>query len=437
MIKQRTITRDIKVSGIGIHTGHAVNVVFKPAKSGEGIRFVRTDLPGAPEIRLGTWDVVYGGEVGRYSALKKNDAIIYTVEHLMSALAGLGIDTITIDIDADEAPGLDGSAALYVKALKEAGPVDLETEKKCFEIKEPITVSKNGASVTILPSDEFKVSYTLEYAHPMLRGVCTSVVTPEIFESELAPSRTFCLFEEAEAIRAKGLGLGATYQNTLVFGKEGVMDNALRFPDEPVRHKLVDCIGDLYLLGLPIKGHVIAFRSGHNLNRELLKKICEQKIRYEGKKEFFKLDYKEGGEMNVGGIMDVIPHRYPFLLVDRILELEAGKRAVAIKNVTINEAFFQGHFPGKPVMPGVLLVEAMAQVAGVIALSKPELKGKLAFFMSVDGVKFRRVVEPGDQVVMEVEITRARSRSGQAKGICKVGGDIACEAEMGFFFGDA
>ncbi|MBF0123492.1 MAG: 3-hydroxyacyl-ACP dehydratase FabZ, partial [Candidatus Omnitrophica bacterium] len=303
--------------------------------------------------------------------------------------------------------------------------------------KEPITVAKNGATVTILPADELKVSYSLEYEHPLLRGVYTSLVTSEIFEKELAPNRTFCLFEEAEIVRAKGLGLGANYQNTLVFGKDGVMDNVLRFPDEPVRHKLLDCIGDLYLLGLPIKGHVIAFRSGHNLNRELLKKIFEQKTRYEAKRELHHVEYKEGSEIDVRGIMNVLPHRYPFLLVDRILELEVGKRAVAIKNVTMNEAFFQGHFPGKPVMPGVLMVEAMAQVAGVVALSKPELKGKLAFFMSVDGVKFRRVIEPGDQVVMEVEITKARSRSGQAKGVCKVAGEVACEAEMGFFFGDA
>ncbi len=437
MIKKRTITREISVSGRGLHTGHAVEVVFLPARAGEGIRFVRTDLPERPEIKLGTWEVIHGAEGGRYSALKKGDAVVYTVEHLLSALSGLGIDTITIEISGDEAPGLDGSAALYVQALEEAGPVDLEDEKEFFAVREPITVARNGAVVTILPADEFKVSYTLEYAHPLLRGVCTSVVTPEVFKKEIAPCRTFCLQEEAESIRSRGLGQGADYQNTLVFGPEGAIDNTLRFPDEPVRHKLLDCIGDFYLLGLPIRGHVIAFRSGHNLNRELLKKILEQKLCYEKKGVIHETPSSSGGGLDVHGIMKVIPHRYPFLLVDRILEMKVGERAVAIKNVTMNEAFFQGHFPGKPVMPGVLMVEAMAQVAGVVALSKPELKGKLAFFMSVDGVKFRRVIEPGDQVVMEVEIIKARSRSGQARGVCKVAGQVACEADMGFFFGDA
>lgn len=425
------------MSGQGLHTGHVVNVVFRPAKSGEGIRFVRTDLPGRPEIALGTIDVVHGGEAGRYSALKTGDAMIYTVEHMLSALAGLGIDTVTIDMDGDEAPGMDGSARLYLQALKEAGLVDLEGEKKYFKIQEPITVSHNGASVTILPADDFRVSYSLEYAHPMLKGVATYSISPDIFESEIASCRTFCLLEEAEGIRAKGLGLGANHQNTMVFGPDGVVDNVLRFPDEPVRHKILDCVGDLYALGLPIKGHLIAFRSGHNLNRELLKKIFEQKIRYEAKRELVPVESKTESGMDVHGIMKVIPHRYPFLLVDRIIEMEPGKRAVGLKNVTMNEAFFQGHFPGKPVMPGVLMVEAMAQVAGVVALSMPELKGKLAFFMSVDGVKFRRVVEPGDQVVMEIEITRARARSGQARGTCKVNGELACEADMGFFFGDA
>jgi UDP-3-O-[3-hydroxymyristoyl] N-acetylglucosamine deacetylase/3-hydroxyacyl-[acyl-carrier-protein] dehydratase len=235
---------------------------------------------------------------------------------------------------------------------------------------------------------------------------------------------------------AKGLGQGATTANTLVFGPDGVVGNTLRFPDEAARHKVLDCLGDLYLLGLPIKGHIFAFKSGHNLNRELLKKIAEQKARYEARREPMKLEYQPGSSLDVHAIMAVIPHRYPFLLVDRILEIEPGKRAVAIKNVTANEAFFQGHFPARPVMPGVLMVEAMAQVAGVVVLSNSELAGKLAFFMSVDAVKFRKVVEPGDQVVMEVEITKARSRIAQAKGVCKVNGEIACEAEMGFALGN-
>ncbi|MEI6437909.1 MAG: UDP-3-O-acyl-N-acetylglucosamine deacetylase [Candidatus Omnitrophota bacterium] len=437
LLKQRTIAQEVKVSGAGLHTGHVVNVVFRPAQADEGIIFKRSDLPGSPAVRLGSMSVIIGGVSGRYSAVKIGEGQIYTIEHMMSALAGLGIDNIIIDMDGDEAPGLDGSAIEYIKAFKSAGVVDLEADKKYFEIKEPICVSKDGASVMIVPADDFKVSYALEYAHPMLRASVTFALTPENFEKEIGLCRTFCLKDEADALKAKGFGQGATYDNTLVFGPEGVVKNALRFPDEPARHKLMDCIGDLYLLGVPLKGHVFAFKSGHNLNRDLLKKIAEQKDKFEAKREQFKLEVKEGATgLDVRGIMNIIPHRYPFLLVDRITEIEPGKRAVAIKNVTMNEAFFQGHFPARPVMPGVLMVEAMAQVVGVTMLSNPELRGKLAFFMSVDKVKFRKVIEPGDQVVMEIEVTKARSRIAQAAGVCKVDGQVVCEAEMGFAFGE-
>ena len=221
-----------------------------------------------------------------------------------------------------------------------------------------------------------------------------------------------------------------------MFGPDGVIDNKLRFSDEASRHKVLDCIGDLFLLGVPIKGHVFAFKSGHNLNRELLKQIVAQKKRYEAKRPLLKVEHQEGASMDVRGIMNVIPHRYPFLLVDRILELESGKRALAIKNVTANEAFFQGHFPARPVMPGVLMLEAMAQVAAVTLLSMPERLGKIGFYMSIDGVRFRKLVEPGDQLVMEIEVTKSRSRIAQAKGTCKVDGQVVCEADMGFAFGE-
>ncbi len=436
LLKQRTICSEARLGGTGLHTGHKVNVVFKPAQAGEGIVFKRTDMPGSPLVKLGSMAVISGGDSGRYSALKVGDGQIYTIEHMMGALAGLGLDNIIIEMDGDEAPGLDGSAREYVKALMLAGIVDLEADKTYFEVKETLCVSRDGASVMIVPADDFKVSYALEYAHPLLRASVTFAVTPENFERDIAPCRTFCLKDEADALRAKGFGQGANYANTLVFGPEGVVQNTLRFPDEPARHKLMDCVGDLYLLGIPLKGHVFAFKSGHNLNRELLKKIAEQKIKYESKREVFKVDIKEGAGLDVRGIMNIIPHRYPFLLVDRITEIEPGKRAVAIKNVTMNEAFFQGHFPARPVMPGVLMVEAMAQVVGVTMLSNPELRGKLAFFMSVDKVKFRKVIEPGDQVVMEVEVTKARSRIAQATGVCRVDGQVVCEAEMGFAFGE-
>ena len=436
MNRQRTIGKEVSVSGKGLHTGHEVRLVMKPVAAGAGITFVRTDLPGAPSIKLGSMDVIFGAEGGRYSALKNGDAIIYTVEHCLSALCGLGIDNITIEMNGDEAPGLDGSALEYVKALRSAGIVELDAEKICFEVKEPLCVTRGGCSVMIVPAPDFKVSYALEYPHPLLRQTATWTVTPETYAQEIAPCRTFCMKEEADALLAKGLGQGASTSNTLVFGPNGVMNNTLRFSDEAARHKVLDCIGDLFLLGTAIKGHVFAFKSGHNLNRELLKQIVAQKKKYEASRPLARVEYKEGTSMDVRGIMGVIPHRYPFLLVDRVLELESGKRALAVKNVTANEAFFQGHFPAKPVMPGVLMLEAMAQVAAVTLLSTPALLGKIGFYMSIDNVRFRKVVEPGDQLVMEVEITKSRVRIAQAKGVCKVDGQIACEAEMGFAFGE-
>ncbi|NTV28708.1 MAG: UDP-3-O-[3-hydroxymyristoyl] N-acetylglucosamine deacetylase [Candidatus Omnitrophica bacterium] len=434
LAKQRTIDKDASVSGVGIHTGHKVNMTFRPAVAGAGIVFVRVDLPGRPSARLGEMACIHGAEAGRYSAIRAGDALIYTVEHLLSVLAGLGIDNITVELDADEAPGLDGSGLDYLKVLKSAGIRELEADKEYVEIREPICVARGGASVMIVPADDFRISYGLEYPHPMLRQTCTFSMTPEIFEKEIAPCRTFCLKEEADALRAQGLGQGADYDNTLVFGPAGVVQNVMRFPDEPARHKTLDCLGDLYLLGRPVKGHVFAFKSGHVLNRELVRKIAAQEAKYNSKRQLYKVEYKEGGEVDVRGIMGVIPHRYPFLLVDRILELEVGKRALAVKNVTMNEAFFQGHFPERPVMPGVLMLEAMAQVAAVALISTPELRGKVGFYMSVDAAKFRKVVEPGDQVMIEVEITRARSRVAQARGVCKVEGQVACEADMGFAF---
>lgn len=440
MTKQRTIVKEASLAGRGLHTGHHVRLTFKPAGADQGISFVRVDAPGRPAMKLGDMSVISGGDAGRYSALKNGEVCIYTVEHLVSALAGLGIDNIVIEIDGDEVPGFDGSSSEYVKAVKAAGIAELDAPKKYFEIKEPICVARNGASVMIAPSapgaDGLTVSYALEYPHPMLRHSVSLAVTPESYEKDIAPCRTFCLKEEADGLLAKGLGQGASTDNTLVFDARGVVDNTLRFQDEPARHKALDCVGDLYLLGFAIKGHVFAFKSGHQLNRELLRKIAEQKAKYESSRPYAASVPVPGMALDIRAIMNVIPHRYPFLLVDRILEIEPGKRAVAVKNVTINEAFFQGHFPVRPVMPGVLMIEAMAQVAGVVVLSNPALAGKLAFFMSTDQVKFRKVVEPGDQVVMEVEIVKARSRVAQARGVCKVDGQIVCEADMGFAFGD-
>ncbi len=435
---QRTILKPFTLSGVGLHKGTHVNVHFKPAAANEGIRFVRVDLPGKPAIQLGEACVVTDPNITRCTAISNQDVMIVTVEHLTSVLWGVGIDNLIIEIDGDELPGLDGSGIEYLKAFKNAGIQEQNAPKQSYRIQEPIGVSQDGSSLLITPADDFRISYTLNYDHPGLKSQYYSLVLDErSFEREIAPCRTFVLEKETKALRAQGLGKGANHINTLVVGDSGVLDNTLRFPDEFVRHKILDCIGDLFLLGFPIKGHIFATKSGHALNRQLLKKIAQQKKKYESQGFVYRPEYVSGQEIDIKQIMKILPHRYPFLLVDRIIQLEPGKKAVGIKNVTINDNFFQGHFPTRPIMPGVLMVEAMAQTAGIVILTNPVHHGKLALFMAVDNIKFRKVVVPGDQIFMEVEVVRDRSRTALVKGVAKVGGEVAAEAEIILSFTDA
>ena len=438
MSKQRTIKKEFSLTGTGLHTGEKATITFKPAGVHQGIKFSRIDLPQAPVIRVDADHILYEDGLPRCTSVGEGEARIHTVEHMMSVLAGLGIDNVLIDIDGREVPGLDGSAIDFLKAFKSVGILEQEEDKDTFAVKEPLGVRANGASIYIFPSDKFEVTYTLDYKHPFLSSqVFSSVINEDVFENEIAPCRTFCLESEATELKSRNLGQGANYQNTLVVGDKGVIDNKLRFNNEFARHKVLDMIGDLYLMGTPVLGSVFAVRSGHYLNIQLLKQIVEQKKRYaekgivpgyniEGKKQF-----------DIHDIMKILPHRFPFLLVDRVIELEHGKKAVGIKNVTINDNFFQGHFPTRPIMPGVLMIEAMAQTAGVVVLTNEAHKGKVAFFMSVDKVKFRKTVVPGDQLLMEVEVVKDRSRITQIHAVSKVGDDIVAEADMVFSFTDA
>ncbi|MCK4882397.1 MAG: UDP-3-O-[3-hydroxymyristoyl] N-acetylglucosamine deacetylase [Candidatus Omnitrophica bacterium] len=437
-MKQKTIKNECTFSGVGLHTGCKVNLICKSADEDTGIRFVRVDLDDQPEIKVDPLNIHIDTTMPRCTAIGKNGAVIYTVEHFMSVLSGLGITNLIVEIDANELPGLDGSAIDFLNAIKNAGIEEQDAESLCFEIKEPLGVEMNGCSIFMVPDKELRISYTLDYDHPVLKSqFFSSVVNESTYEDLIAPCRTFCLESEAEELRARGLGKGANYQNTLVVGKDGVKENEVRFANEFTRHKVLDFIGDLYLLGMPIRGHVFAVKSGHTLNIELLKKILKQKEKYE-KKTTISVPVIDGKkEIDINGIMNVLPHRYPFLLVDRVIEIEKGKKAVGIKNVTINENFFQGHFPARPVMPGVLMIEAMAQVAGVVILTNELHRGKVAFFMAVDNVKFRKVVSPGDQLIMEVEVVRDKSRTAYVRGKSKVDGKIVAEADMTFSFADA
>jgi len=437
-MKQRTIKSPITLSGIGLHTGQAVRMTIKPALENEGISFVRVDMPGKQQVKVTATNAVMDEKVTRCTVIECQGVRIYTIEHLMAALNGLGIDNVTIELDAEEVPGLDGSSLEFVKALEKAGTAEQQADKNIFAIQEPIIVANKYSTIVIVPHEGLNISYTLDYDHALLRSQFFSQsVDSASFSKELAGARTFCLESEVGEIKAHGMARGANYQNTLVMSSQGPIENTLRFPDECARHKVLDIVGDLYMLGYPVKGAVYATKSGHALNRLLVKKIEAQRQKYTASSYPTPAPEGKGRVFNIHEIMKILPHRYPFLFVDRVIEIEPGKKGIGIKNVTINDGFFQGHFPQKPVMPGVLMIEAMAQTAGVVVLTSGAHNGKVALFMSISDVKFRKVVFPGDQLLMEVEIVRDRERTAHVKGVARVDGEVAIEAEMMFSYTEA
>jgi len=434
MEKQRTIKKEIELEGIGLHTGNKARMVFKPAPVDSGMNFIRVDLETRPIIRVEWNNILADSYVMRRTSLGNGEIQVHTVEHILGALSGLCIDNIYIEINSNEIPGFDGSAKIIAEAIDRAGIEEQDSPRNYFHLRDPVNIQEDNASIIALPSSEFRISYTLSYeGQPMLKaGYLDYKNGPDFFKNEIAPARTFCLEEEADDLQGKGLGQGASYENTLVVGRKGVIKNKLRFEDEFVRHKILDLIGDLYLLGFPIRAHIIAIKSGHALNLKLLKRIKQQKDRlYSAGVE---LGYQplEGKELDTEAIMRILPHRDPFLFVDKITYLEQGKRAQGIKNLTMDDYFFKGHFPGRPVMPGVLVIEAMAQVGGVMMLSSKENQGKLAFFMAANNIKWRRPVLPGDQLVLEVEVVKLKAKTGQVRGEAKVDGKLVAEADLMF-----
>lgn len=433
MEKQKTIKSEVELLGIGLNTGKKVTLKFKPSPPNSGINFVRVDLTNKPIINAEVANLVDISKSPRHTSLGSNEVWVQTVEHLMAALSGLGIDNALVEINADEIPAMDGSSLSFAEAIKKIGVVEQEAHRKSFIIREPLWVEDDSAYIVVFPSQEFKISYTLNYDNPFIGSQYLNlVITPEIFEKELCPSRTFCLQKEVDALLALGLGKGASYDNTLVVSDSGVIKNKLRFKDEFVRHKILDLLGDMYLLGFMVKGHVIAVRSGHNLNIKLIQRIKAKREKWlEGSMRPAEEMQVAGTELDINVIKRILPHRYPFLLVDKIIMME-GLRIVGVKNVTANEEFFLGHFPGRPIMPGVLIVEAMAQTAGIFMLSRNENFGKLAYFTGINEVRFRKTVVPGDQLVMEIEVTKFKSRTGVARAQAKVDGKLVCEAELMF-----
>ena len=453
---QRTIRKPISMSGVGLHTGAKTTLTFRPAPENTGIRFVRTDLPDRPEIPA---IIDYVVDISRGTTLGMGDIRIHTVEHVLAAIFGLEIDNIYVELDGIEPPVFDGSAMPFVQKLQEAGFQEQNSPRDILIIDETITYSEEerGVDIVVFPSDEFRITFMVDYQNPALGTQYTSMYSlRDEFVTEFAPARTFCFLHEVEELADQGLIRGGTLESGIVIidrdldegelrrlkqklqlkeeiqpSTNGILNNVqLRFKNEPVRHKALDLIGDLALLGMPIQAHVMCARSGHKANVELVKKI--RKL-YEKKLIAKKLraSKTDGYLLDVQAILRVMPHRYPFLLVDRIVDFVPQERVVGVKNVTINEPFFQGHFPGHPIMPGVLIIEAMAQVGGFMLLnSQDNPEEKLIYFMGMDNVRFRKPVMPGDQIRFELEMLKYRRTYCKMAGKAFVDDDLVAEAEL-------
>lgn len=424
---QTTLQQSVVYSGVGLHLGKMTSITFKPAPANTGIVFVRTDVKSRPRIKACLENVRQVEEQSRRTTLGYDYYEVHTVEHVLSALYGLRIDNCIIELDSDEPPEPeDGSVRSYIKVLEKAGIKEIEGElARVIAIEKPINIEAFGATLTAVPYDGLKISFTIDFDHPVLGTQYLSLeLTPEIFKSEIAPARTFCLYEDVKHLQEKNLIKGGTLQNAVVVGDDGILnDEPLRFPDEFVRHKILDLIGDLSLLGARLKGHIISAKSGHASNVKFVKKIADV---HRPIRDSVPLTDKK---WDINDIMDLLPHRYPFLLVDRMLEVVPDKRVVGLKNVSINEPFFQGHFPGSPIMPGVLIIEAMGQVGGLMLFNSLEKPSNwIVFFTGLDKVRFRTPVRPGDQLIFELEMIHKRGPMCRMKGIAKVDGKIAVEA---------
>jgi UDP-3-O-[3-hydroxymyristoyl] N-acetylglucosamine deacetylase/3-hydroxyacyl-[acyl-carrier-protein] dehydratase len=408
-------------------------VEFRPAPPGTGIRFVRLDLPGAPEIPVAPRYARADTDQMRRTILKNGDAEVHTVEHILAAAAGLEIDNLVIALDSQEPPEpQDGSARPYVALFQSAGLVEQAAPRRYFQVREPVRFEEGGVILVALPHDGLRVTFTIEYENAY-RGTqyATYDITPETFVREIAPARTFVLERDVEGLRSRGMIQGGTLQNAVVVKPDGILNREpLRFEDEFVRHKILDFLGDLYLLGRPARGHFLSVKSGHASNVRFVQRLFQD----EEPGSLIRGIARNGDQgpvsLDIMAIQKIMPHRYPLLLIDRILSLEEN-RVVGIKNVTINEPFFAGHFPGHPIMPAVLIIEAMAQCGGVLLLNRVERpKDKLVYFMGIDNAKFRRPVRPGDQLRFELTLLRLKQRTCKMEGKAYVHGDLVAEAEL-------
>jgi UDP-3-O-[3-hydroxymyristoyl] N-acetylglucosamine deacetylase/3-hydroxyacyl-[acyl-carrier-protein] dehydratase len=434
---QRTIAQPATIEGRGLFMGEKATVRFRPAPANHGVVFLRTDMTeGGEPVRIPAL-VTNVTKRARRTTLRRGAVAIETCEHCLSAVAGLGIDNLLIEIHGPELPGVDGSALPFIEALRGAGFAEQDQPRRVLVITDPVTVQDGDSMIAALPADKphMQVIYDLDYGNvpPIGKQLYAFNSDDGDYVKNIAPARTFVLEQEAHALRKAGLGSHLTADDMLVLGPTGPLGkNKLRFDDEPVRHKILDLIGDISLVGTPIHGRIVAYKSGHALNQQLARRLLKMN-QARHRTSLLSTD----GLIDVRKIQKILPHRYPMLLVDRVLEIDGDRRAVGVKNVSINEEFMQGHYPGTPIMPGVLIVEAMAQMSGILLANKLEHTGRLAVLLSMDKVKLRRPVTPGDQLILEAETIRVRSRTGHTKCRAYVGSHLAAEAEIKFMLVDA
>ena len=428
IFQQTTLGRSVTIVGIGLHTGNRVTMSLHPAPADHGIVFRRVDLDPPASIPAHIEHVPEKPVIGRNTTLERDGVAIHTVEHILAALSGLGVDNVRIDLDANEPPEpADGSCNAFVASLREAEIVRQGTPRRTLEIRRPVELREGGIELRAVPHDRLRLTFTIRYDNALIGTQQASFdIDPETFEREIAPARTFALMSDVREMQKRGLIKGGTLANAVVVDGERLLsEEPLRFADEFVRHKILDLLGDLTLLGRPLRAHVIAVRAGHETNARFVRRLLES-VGSEARRVS-----RAGVVWDIHDILRILPHRYPLLLVDRILEFEDRKRVVGIKNVTMNEPFFSGHFPGHPIMPAVLIIEAMAQCGGVLLLNSVEdPEHKLMYFMGIDKARFRKPVLPGDQLRFELELIRFGGAVCKMQGKAFVEGELVAEAEL-------
>ncbi|MDA0342900.1 MAG: bifunctional UDP-3-O-[3-hydroxymyristoyl] N-acetylglucosamine deacetylase/3-hydroxyacyl-ACP dehydratase [Opitutae bacterium] len=434
--KQRTIRKERAVQGKSLHTGEEVTLTIKPAPPNSGYLFRRMDLYGKPEIKPAAENI---SDLVRSTTITNGNAKVHTIEHVLSALVGCGIDNAEIELDASEPPIMDGSSRPFVNLIMEAEPIEQEEDRQFWEITEPVSVTSGNRSIIALPHDGLRITCTSADDRGIHVQHLSIDIDPETYVAQIAPSRTFTIYEEIEELLKIGKIQGGSLDSAIVIKGDKILSKEpLRFEDEFVRHKILDIVGDFSLLGKSLKAHIIAVRPGHSLNSQLVSKIIETSAGKKGKASVGTSPRKsyvlpDETELDIRRVLDVLPHRFPFVLIDRVISMDGETSLTALKNVSVNEPFFPGHFPGHPVMPGVLQLEAMAQAAGILLLKKGSAEGKVAFFMSADKVKFRKPVVPGDQLIIEAVLDKVRgNKLATAKVECKVGEKVVSSASLMF-----